>query len=140
MWVFIEAIFLHHPDPILPTICIIFFNFNSDICILDIHNKWTIYFYLYSSESAGNKLLKQLSKINRPYEIDFKEMLDLMHKCDIVEKQNLKRKDRPNANPSDENASKAFEFKNNPFSVFSGIIPGTKWYVEFIERDNLVQF
>lgn len=87
----------------------------------------------HSNENAGNKLLKQLSKINRPLEIEFKEFLKLMNQCDIVEKQNLKRKERRNAHASDtdddgDDTSKAFQFKNNPFSVFSGIIPGTKWY------------
>lgn len=83
-----------------------------------------------SNESSGNKLLKQLSKINRPLEIQFNEMLNLMNQCDIVEKQNMKRNKRRNTNtqpPIDEGTSKAFQFKNNPFSVFSGIIPGTKW-------------
>lgn len=55
-------------------------------------------------------------------------MLKLMNQCDIVEKQNMKRKDRRYAKPADEDVSRAsFQFKNNPFSVFSGIIPGTKW-------------
>lgn len=81
-----------------------------------------------SNESAGKKLLKQLSKINRPLEIQFKEMLKLMNQCDIVEKQNMKRNDRRHAKPAEEDVSRAsFQFKNNPFSVFSGIIPGTKW-------------
>lgn len=81
------------------------------------------------SDGAGKKLLKQLSKINRPLEIKFNEMLNLMNQCDIVEKQNVKRNERRNAKPSDEDSSTAFQFKNNPFSVFSGIIPGTKWCV-----------
>lgn len=93
------------------------------------------YFYFFflshsvrSNENAGNKLLKQLSKINRPLEIEFKEMLKLMNQCDIVEKQNMKRNERRYAKPTDEDVSRAsFQFKNNPFSVFSGIIPGTKW-------------
>lgn len=53
-----------------------------------------------------------------------------MNQCDIVEKQNMKRNERRNAKPSNDDGddtSKAFQFKNNPFSVFSGIIPGTKW-------------
>lgn len=54
-------------------------------------------------------------------------MLNLMNQCDIVEKQNMKRNERRNAKPPNDDTSKAFQFKNNPFSVFSGIIPGTKW-------------
>lgn len=73
-------------------------------------------------------MLGQLSKLNRPLEIEFKEMLTLMHQCDIVEKQNQKRiTNRSTHESSDGEAPKVFQFKNNPFSVFSGIIPGTKW-------------
>lgn len=79
------------------------------------------------NDSAGAKLLKQLSKINRPLEIQFKDMLQLMNQCDIVEKQNEKRNQRRNTLPADDDSSRVFQFKNNPFSVFSGIIPGTKW-------------
>lgn len=51
-----------------------------------------------------------------------------MNQCDIVEKQNMKRNDRRQTKPADEDVSRAsFQFKNNPFSVFSGILPGTKW-------------
>lgn len=80
-----------------------------------------------STEKAGKKLLKHLSKINRPLEIQFKEMLNLMNQCDIVERQNQKRITNRSTHESDDETPKAFQFKNNPFSVFSGIIPGTKW-------------
>lgn len=52
-------------------------------------------------------------------------MLQLMNQCDIVEKQNEKRNQRRNTLPADDDSSRVFQFK--PFSVFSGIIPGTKW-------------
>lgn len=80
-----------------------------------------------SNEKAGNKLLKQLSKLNRPLEIQFKEMLTLMNQCDIVERQNQKRIINRSTHKLNDETPKAFQFKNNPFSVFSGIIPGTKW-------------
>lgn len=83
--------------------------------------------YKNSSEKAGNRLLKQLSHLNRPLEIEFKEMLTLMNQCDIVEKQNQKRMNNRRTHQSNDETPKAFQFKNNPFSVFSGIIPGTKW-------------
>lgn len=83
--------------------------------------------YKNSNEKAGKILLKRLSKLNRPLEIQFKEMLNLMNQCDIVEKQNLKRITNRSTHESDDETPKAFQFKNNPFSVFSGIIPGTKW-------------
>lgn len=45
-----------------------------------------------------------------------------MDQCDIVEKQHQKRlENRDTHHASDENT---FQFKNNPFSVFSGILPG----------------
>lgn len=100
-------------------------NFNSFS-----HNSFPFAFPLFrSNENAGKKLLKQLSKINRPLEIQFTDMLNLMNQCDIVEKQNVKRNQRRSTNlANDEETSKTFTFgKNNPFSVFSGIIPGTKW-------------
>lgn len=51
-----------------------------------------------------------------------------MHQCDVVEKQNQKRvTNRSTHESNDGETPKAFQFKNNPFSVFSGIIPGTKW-------------
>lgn len=49
-------------------------------------------------------------------------MLNLMDQCDIVEKQHQKRLENRDTHPaSDDNT---FQFKNNPFSVFSGILPG----------------
>lgn len=77
---------------------------------------------LISNENAGGKLLKQLSKINRPLQIKFAEMLNLMDQCDVVEKQNHKRHRNPDTNKANDDNS--FQFKNNPFSVFSGILPG----------------
>lgn len=50
-----------------------------------------------------------------------------MNQCDIVEKQNQKRVDNRSTDESEAETSKTFQFKSNPFSVFSGIIPGTKW-------------
>lgn len=83
----------------------------------------------FSSDDAGKKLLKQLSQINRPLEIKFKEMLNLMSQCDIVDRQNRKRIDSRSVPKGDaiEKADVKNQFKNNPLSLFSGIIPGTKW-------------
>lgn len=56
-------------------------------------------------------------------------MLNLMNQCDIVEKQNKRRIESRSVEP-DDGGEKNFlnrQFKNNPFSLFSGIIPGTKW-------------
>lgn len=59
-------------------------------------------------------------------------MLNLMNQCDIVERQNQKRNEfqREGSGEKDEDEGDTFlnrQFKNNPFSVFSGILPGTKW-------------
>jgi len=75
----------------------------------------------------GSKLLKKLSKINKPLEITFKEMLNLMNQCEIVEKQS-QHKIQVRSNDDDKDATFINrQFPNNPFSLFSGIIPGTKW-------------
>lgn len=83
----------------------------------------------FSSEEAGNQLLKQLSQINRPLEIKFKEMLNLMSQCDIVDRQNRKRIESRSVPKGEviETADTKHQFKSNPFALFSGIIPGTKW-------------
>lgn len=85
--------------------------------------------YCFSSEEAGNQLLKQLSQINRPLEIKFKEMLNLMSQCDIVDRQNRKRVESRSVPKGEviETADTKHQFKSNPFALFSGIIPGTKW-------------
>lgn len=70
----------------------------------------------------------KLSKLNKPLEITFKEMLNLMNQCDIVEKQSShKIQTRSNDNDNDDNIDDTFmnrQFPNNPFSLLSGIIPG----------------
>lgn len=85
--------------------------------------------FFFSTKEGGKKLLGELSQINRPLEIKFDEMLNLMNQCDIVDKQNRKRNDSRTV-PNEERQDSSFlkrQIKNNPFSVFSGIIPGTKW-------------
>lgn len=82
----------------------------------------SLIFISISNDNAGAKLLKQLSKINRPLEIKFAEMLHLMNQCDIVEKQHHKR--HGNRNTSKANDDNSYQFKSNPFSLFSGILPG----------------
>lgn len=85
------------------------------LCILFVDN---------SNDNAGAKLLKQLSKINRPFEIKFNEMLNLMNQCDIVEKQTQKRIGHRSTDKSRKDDKNTFQFTNNPFSLFSGILPG----------------
>lgn len=90
------------------------------------------FFYLSnnSNDDAGKKLLKDLTKINRPLEIKFDEMLKLMNQCDIVDKQNKRRIESRSVDVEDD-GGKLFsnrQFKSNPFSLFSGIVPG-KFYI-----------
>lgn len=94
------------------------------ICRRLINSIWS-----FSSEEAGDKLLKDLAQINRPLKIKFKEMLNLMSQCDIVDRQNRKRVDSRSVPHSEVvvTANAKPQFKNNPFALFSGIIPGTKW-------------
>lgn len=91
-------------------------------------------------------MLRKLSKINRPYEIGFSDMLKLMQQCSQVEKARdiPKRraeglaafyeansefkdgeKDVQGDAPShqDENDKKGI-LAGNPFSFFSGVFPG----------------
>lgn len=85
------------------------------------------FFFIHSTDNEGKKLLQRLSKINRPLEISFKEMAQLMNQCEIVDKQSYAKREQENAGQiSDSNgASVASIFpQNNPFSLFSGIIPG----------------
>jgi hypothetical protein len=62
-------------------------------------------------------------------EISFREMLKLMTQCNMVDKENdVESKDITDKADSetdvDHQASKRGIFNTNPFSLFSGIIPG----------------
>lgn len=88
----------------------------------------TIFFLFFSDDREGINLLKKLSSINRPLEITFQDMVKLMSQCQLIDsqyaKQNLSRSNdvaEPNTN------TKTF-FQNNPFSLFSGIIPGDYYF------------
>lgn len=84
-----------------------------------------------SKPNEGKKLLANLSKINRPLEITFKEMLNLMGQCDIVDRQSTHKIQTRSNDETDEDEDDIYEatfmnrqFPNSPFSLFSGIIPG----------------
>lgn len=77
-------------------------------------------------------LLHSLSKINRPLEIKFDEMLKLMKQCERVDKLTYAAR---NTGKSVESTASAAEtnvalnlaaniFPKSPFSILSGIIPG----------------
>ncbi|XP_070491857.1 uncharacterized protein [Chironomus tepperi] len=107
---------------------------------------------IYNDEE-GKILLGKLSRINRPLQIDFGDMLKLMQQCNQVEKLRTAPKRRasevaalyerdsdPKNDEQDENvqgdapfADKSPENENrgilsgSPFSLLSGVFPGTKW-------------
>lgn len=95
-------------------------------------------------------MLGKLARINKPLEISFFDMLRLMQQCNQVDKQReiSKRKvsnfealyernsnlqddaniqsDAP-ANVHDESNENRGILSGNPFSLLSGVFPGTKW-------------
>lgn len=93
--------------------------------------------FIISNDKEGHHLLSKLSSINKPLEITFKEMIQLMNQCDIVDKQwqhaQLSQTyggsgggQLSNADSLSSGTSSSI-FPQNPLSLFSGIIPGTKW-------------
>ncbi|XP_055606291.1 uncharacterized protein LOC129754333 [Uranotaenia lowii] len=136
------------------------------------------------NDAEGHELLRNLSSINRPLEISFRDMIKLMDQCEQVDRINSKLRFRATAAPptrsapasldhvayrindSDDDAEEGNEessttstslsifqlmtgggnrnavtsgsdggsqnsrrgiFNTSPFSLLSGIIPGTKW-------------
>ncbi|XP_055523597.1 uncharacterized protein LOC129717604 [Wyeomyia smithii] len=123
------------------------------------------------TDAEGKSLLRNLSSINRPLEISFRDMVKLMEQCEQVDRRNSKINFRATAAPvnaldtvgykidnDDDDAdgerdtdattpaigifqlissvggggggssgSKRGIFYTSPFSLLSGIIPGTKW-------------
>ncbi|XP_058444933.1 uncharacterized protein LOC131426315 [Malaya genurostris] len=122
------------------------------------------------NEIEGHELLRNLSSINRPLEISFRDMMKLMDQCEQVDRLNSKNHFRATPAPDHENvafrmdtgtdteedspggndsttsapmgifqlianggkdskggSSKRGLFYTSPFSLLSGIIPGTKW-------------
>lgn len=106
--------------------------------------------FLYSNDDEGKVLLGKLARINKPLEISFFDMLRLMQQCTQVDKQHelSKRKvsnfealyerntdlNDPNVQgdepvtpkPKESNENRGI-LSGNPFSLFSGVFPGTKW-------------
>lgn len=79
-------------------------------------------------DKEGVMLLQKLSSINKPLEITFKDMVKLMNQCDIVDKQNeMNRHPHLSKEQRSVDGGGAGLFPQNPFSLLSGIVPGTKW-------------
>ncbi|XP_037931991.1 uncharacterized protein LOC119666785 [Teleopsis dalmanni] len=86
------------------------------------------------NENEGKTLLENLSKYNRPLMITFEEMLKLMSQCERVDKLTYEARNRGKSADSTSTASTNTAlslatniFPKSPFSILSGIIPGTKW-------------
>ncbi|XP_011187861.1 uncharacterized protein LOC105215569 [Zeugodacus cucurbitae] len=85
------------------------------------------------NDSDGKTLLEGLSKYNRPLRITFDEMLKLMNQCEHVDKLTYASRNRGKSidvtvsNDSSATNLAANIFPKSPFSLLSGIIPGTKW-------------
>ncbi|XP_063703588.1 uncharacterized protein LOC134833256 [Culicoides brevitarsis] len=85
------------------------------------------------SDMEGKSMLRKLSKINRPLEISFKDMMKLMYQCELVDKAEQKTRDdyleeMQSDQPIQESRGGLFDNQAFPsISLLSGIIPGTKW-------------
>ncbi|KAI8034483.1 uncharacterized protein LOC128264475 [Drosophila gunungcola] len=99
------------------------------------------------NDKEGKMLLEGLSHYNRPLEIKFDEMLKLMDQCEHVDKlsyasrfkSKLESGERSSGGGSGDSSSTLGTndgvalklatniFPRSPFSLLSGIIPGTKW-------------
>jgi secretory phospholipase A2 len=107
--------------------------------------------FTFSNDNEGKVLLRKLARINRPLKIDFGDMLKLMQQCSQVDKNReiskrkaqgfaalyernseLRADDRDSemqndAPVPDEDENNRGLLSGNPFSLFSGVFPGTKW-------------
>ncbi|XP_022227412.1 uncharacterized protein LOC111077443 [Drosophila obscura] len=101
------------------------------------------------NDKEGKMLLDGLSHYNRPLEIKFDEMLKLMDQCEHVDKLSYASRHKVKSEGGDERSSGGAGggasgdtalasgidglklstniFPRSPFSLLSGIIPGTKW-------------
>ncbi|EDW86302.1 uncharacterized protein Dwil_GK17378 [Drosophila willistoni] len=102
------------------------------------------------NDKEGKMLLEGLSHYNRPLEIKFSEMLKLMNQCEQVDKLTYASQHRGKSENGNERSSSSSTgtstssssgtspndgalklasniFPRSPFSLLSGIIPGTKW-------------
>ncbi|XP_055632175.1 uncharacterized protein LOC129772327 [Toxorhynchites rutilus septentrionalis] len=120
------------------------------------------------NDAEGHKLLNNLTSINRPLGISFRDMIKLMEQCEQIDRINAKNNFRPtrlppNTTPASNSVGYRIDDGNDeggggesdsttaasigifkllahrtkdqnanrwgilPFTLFSGIIPGTKW-------------
>lgn len=83
-----------------------------------------------SNDNEGKKLLAKLSAINRPLQISFKEMVQLMSQCEVVDKQTMLNSETEVGHSVDgATPGSSGLFPQSPLSLFSGIIPGNTFSV-----------
>lgn len=90
------------------------------------------------NDNEGQKLLQNLSKLNKPLNIKLQEMFKLMAQCEKVDQIAYSKVQNDKESSIETTASTttpnnlatnlaANIFPRSPFSLLSGIIPGTKW-------------
>lgn len=132
-------------------ICIAIWNINLDCIYL-----WTVYSYIdletpltssqpqktkantflhsFSYDQEGEQLLKQLSRINRPFEITFQQMNKLMSQCELVDRRTRTVRSNTDTSTDGTESSQASTNVTKPSTIFSNFQfqlpktwPGTKW-------------
>ncbi|XP_019880793.1 uncharacterized protein LOC109608709 [Aethina tumida] len=74
------------------------------------------------------KALGEIQHISKPVGISFQEMLKLMNDCkELEEAEQARYKDEHNHSYTETKMEARGILANNPFTLLSGIIPGTKW-------------
>ncbi|XP_050532899.1 uncharacterized protein LOC126900908 [Daktulosphaira vitifoliae] len=81
---------------------------------------------IYNDEE-GKSILKNLTKINKPLRITLQQMLNLMEQCDLLEPNTDINKSILKTRSPGENVDTTKVETSTQSSLYSGILPGTKW-------------
>lgn len=87
--------------------------------------KQTVITATFSEPEEAINALGELQKISRPVAISFQEMLGLMDKCQLLDMIRAGKKQAAAVNGTHNPEEPKSVLFNSPFSLFSGIIPGT---------------
>ncbi|XP_059619258.1 uncharacterized protein LOC132263492 [Phlebotomus argentipes] len=79
-----------------------------------------------NNDDEGAKALQELSNVNRPLQINFREMLRLMMQCEMIDYVR-KVKRRSESDQTTKRQHQSGYFTGAGLSLLSGILPGTKW-------------
>lgn len=91
---------------------------------------------VYSDPEDAMKLLQELSIVSRPLMISFTEMITLMSQCQLVDAPQTADTEgtrRSVPAPGLTATDRPGLLANNPFTLFSGIIPGT-YYLTIVRH------